>query len=249
MLNSVYCRISYFLFPYATYPTCIHSYYLPFAYYVLRGNPKTASNKSADSSVHTTQLTTTATIPRARNEITDRMLAEIIGYYKKNYENDSVRMSVSPSDTIVEVSFADTSTDTDAYHGTLFIAYISKVTDINPVVKGDMNGDGAPDILFTVHTEGGGGGGNDWWDDHFLFVATGNQYTLADMKSDGDIMNGSGYFSPKEISNQIINGIGNDYADTDGHCCPSLYYRMQVQLKNGELTTISRTAIPKPADE
>lgn len=186
--------------------------------------------------------------PRARNQMTDTMLAQIIKYYNKQYGADSLKMNIDRSDTVVELTFSDTATTEDSYNGPLFLADISLVTDINPILVGDVNGDGANDMLISVHTEGGGGGGNIWWDDYFLFLATHNGAdSLANVKSDADIMDGSGYFFPENISNQVITGVGNDYAKSDGHCCPSLYYRMHVRLSKGQLTTIDKTPIAKPA--
>jgi hypothetical protein len=69
-------------------------------------------------------------------------------------------MSITRSDTLVELSFADRSGGPDRYTGILFLANISLVTDVNPVLSGDLNGDGLDDMLVSVHTEGGGGGGN-----------------------------------------------------------------------------------------
>lgn len=215
------------------------------------GNNHTAATAPATDTAHQARQAAPAAahVPHTRNQLTDTMLAQIVSYYRKEYGNDSTRMETSRSDTILEVSFTNTGGDSDDYHGILFIAYISLVVDINPAIHGDMNGDGKDDILFTVHTEGGGGGGNMWWDDHFLFLANpAGQYTLGDVESDGEIMDGSGYFFPKEIANQTITGIGNGYTDTDGHCCPSLYYRMHVRFTNGKLTTADKTAIHKPAD-
>src|SRR5262249_53743 len=151
---------------------------------------------------------------RARNEITDSMLAQITRYYQKEYGSDSTYMFMDKSDTINELHFADTSGGPDHYRGTLFVAYIPLVTDINPTVRGDVNGDGKDDLVFTVHTEGGGGGGNVWWDDHFLFLGDGSgQYTLADIEGDNEIMKGNGYFFPDSIVNQTISGVGNGYGE------------------------------------
>lgn len=184
-----------------------------------------------------------------RNEITDSMLTQIINYYYKEYGSDSLRMNIVRSDTLLELSFEDTTNKSNDYQGTLFVAYISLVTDINPIVTGDINGDGRRDMLISIPTEGGGGGGNIWWNDHFLFIADGNgEDTLIDVKSDGEILDGSGYFSPKEIANQVITGIGNEYDESDGNCCPSLYYRIRVQLSNGHLSVIDKVAVPKPAE-
>ena len=185
-------------------------------------------------------------IVRGRNQLTDTMLAGIISYYHKQYGNDTIQMDVARSDTLIELTFSNISKDTADYNGWLLVAYISLVTDINPIIVGDMNGDGINDMLVSVPTEGGGVGGNDSWDDHFLFIAHPDGYRLADVKGDGEIMDGSGYFFPKEIANQTITGIGNGYADSDGHCCPSLFYNIRVRLKDGQMVTIEKVAIPKP---
>lgn len=215
-----------------------------------RNNDAAVSGTPADTAVHQA-IPDSSAISRQhiRNQITDSMLAQVIDYYHKEYGSDSIRMEITRSDTLVELTFEDTTGGPDDYTGALFLADISLVTDVNPVISGDMNGDGVNDMLVTVHTEGGGGGGNVWWDDHFLFLAKPDgESTLADVKSDGEIMDGSGYFFPKEISNQVITGTGNGYAESDGHCCPSLYYRMHVRLANGKLTTLDKTSIAKPAE-
>jgi hypothetical protein len=212
------------------------------------GTDNTSKTDSiTDTVVHETSLAFPADkIPRMRNQVTDSMLLQIYGYYSKEYGADSIKRTISRSDTMVEVSFADTAAE---YNGTLFIAYISLVTDIYPIVTGDLNSDGLNDMLVTVHTEGGGGGGNVWWSDHFLFLSGPNgEKTLADIKSDGEIMDGGGYFMPKEISKQMITGIGNAYADTDGRCCPSLYYLMHLRFAQGQLSKVDQTAIAKPAE-
>ena len=209
----------------------------------------TTTTTTADSTVHQNpQKPAVQKIARKRNELTDSMLAEVINYYSKEYSNDSTRMDVQRSDTIIELDFSNVVKDTTDYNGTLLAAYISVVTDINPILTGDMNEDGIKDILLNVLTEGGGGGGNESWNDHFLFLAKDGGYTLADVKSDPEIMDGSGYFYPKTINNQTIVGIGNSYADNDGHCCPSLYYNMHVRFKNGHMVTTDRVAISKPAN-
>jgi len=212
----------------------------------------------ADSHKTTNTTTTTDTVARqspvaqkivrARNQLTDTLLASIINYYHKNYADDTIQMNTERSDTLLELTFSNITKDTADYNGTLMMADISLVTDINPIITGDMNGDGINDMLVTVHTEGGGLGGNAWWDDHFLFLGQGGGYRLADVKSDGEIMDGSGHFFPVEIADQTIKGIGNGYADTDGYCCPSLYYSISVRLKSGHMATSKKLAIPKPAD-
>ena len=208
----------------------------------------TTTTTTADTTVHQNlQKSAVQKIARKRNELTDSMLAEVINYYSKEYGSDSTRMDVQRSDTIIELDFSNVIKDTTDYNGTLLAAYISVVTDINPILTGDMNEDGVNDKLLNVVTEGGGGGGNESWNDHFLFLAKDGGYTLADVKSDPEIMDGSGYFYPKRINNQTIAGIGNSYADNDGHCCPSLYYKMNVRLKDGHMVTTDRIAISKPA--
>lgn len=157
-------------------------------------------------------------------------------------------MDAISSDTLLELHFADTASSPDGYHGTLFVAYIALNSDNNAILAGDMNGDGISDRLVSIHTEGGGGGGNVWWTDHFLFLVGQNgEQQLADMKGDGEIMNGNGYFFPDKIVDQAIIGTGNGYAESDGHCCPSLYYSLRVQFRNGALNTSTKTAIAKPA--
>ncbi len=193
-----------------------------------------------------TKTTTLPKMPRTYNQLTETMLEEIVNYYRKEYLKDSISMWLSPSDTMLEVNFVDASHDS---FGTQLVAYVSLTKHIDPAIMGDMNSDGLPDLLFTVLTEGGGSGGlgSHWWD-HFLFVAGANgQYKLADIKSDIDIMDGSGYFYPKEIENQILIGFGNDYDDTDARCCPSIFYRTRVRLINNQLKTIEETTIPRPA--
>lgn len=187
--------------------------------------------------------------PHSRNKLTDTMLAQLIDHYKAHYGEGSIRMTVAPSDTIVEVSFSDTSGDPDEFTGTLFTAYIPLVSHINPILAGDLDGAVGEDLLVTVHTEGGGGGGNMWWDEHFLFHAqAGAAYTIADVKADPELMDGSGHFFPRQVSGDAITGIANDYTDEDLRCCPSLYYRVTVKYINGKLTTTQKTPISRPAE-
>ncbi len=185
-------------------------------------------------------------MPRTHNQLTDSMLVQIVTYYRKEYLKDSVNMQLSSSDTIMEVSFIDASHDSA---GTLFVAYVSLAKHINPVVPGDMNGDGVADMLFSVCTQGGGTGGmGTCWFDHFLFIAgAGGQYKLADVKNDGELLSGSGYFHPQQIDDKILTGIGNCYDNTDARCCPSIFYRVHVRLNDGQLKTIDKTPISRPA--
>jgi len=207
---------------------------------------KGTSNTDNYTTQEITKTSTLPKMPQTYNQLSETMLVEIVNYYRKEYLKDSISMSLSLSDTILEVTCYDASHDS---LGTLFAADISLAKHIDPAILGDMNSDGLPDILFSVHTEGGGTGGlgSHWWD-HFLFVAGANgQYKLADIKNDIDIMDGSGYFYPKEIQNQILTGIGNDYDYYDGRCCPSIFYRTRVRLINNQLKTIDETPIPRPA--
>jgi len=209
---------------------------------------KTVTIRPADTVAAPAPLTAPKA-PRTRNRMPDSMLSQIIGYYQNLYANDSVHMSISRSDTVVELSFADTTGGPDSYTGILLLANISLVTDVNPLLSGDLDGDGLEDLLVSVHTEGGGGGGNVWWNDHFVFLAEPNgQYTLADSKSDGELTGGSGYFFPDAIATGRISGVSNEYAGDDGHCCPSLYYRITLRLDKAGLTQVSKTAIPKPRE-
>ena len=213
------------------------------------GCKNTNKATSRNENYTTQEVTSTSTLPempRTYNQLTETMLEEIVNYYRKEYLKDSISMWLSPSDTMLEVSFDDASHDS---FGTQLVAYVSLAKHISPAILGDMNSDELPDILFSVHTEGGGTGGlGTYWSDHFLFIAsTGGQYKLADIKSDIDIMDGSGYFYPKEIQNQTLIGIGNDYDYYDARCCPSIFYRTRVRLMNNQLKTIDETPIPRPA--
>ncbi|RYZ33687.1 MAG: hypothetical protein EOP49_35530 [Sphingobacteriales bacterium] len=220
---------------------------LPFITSCSNSGSRNASVKPADSTVVQLATDTAARQPRLNSLLTDDMLEHMTAHYRAQYGEDSIAMHTRRSDTLLELIFADTTGPEDSYHGALFVAYISLVTDIDPILYGDVNGDGKPDLLVSVHTEGGGGAGNVWWSDHFLFPAAGDdRYTLADVISDGDITDGVGYFYPKSISNQTISGIANGYGDDDGHCCPSLYYQVQVRFTGNSLKMSRQTAIDKP---
>lgn len=183
-----------------------------------------------------------------RETTTDSMLAQIIAYYRDNYANDSVRMTITRTDSLIQLSFADSIPGPDKYDGILLLAAIALPDGRIQGLQGDLNGDGLDDRLVSIHTEGGGGGGNVWWDDHFVFLAEApGKYRLADSQSDGELIDGPGYFFPDEIKGGTVSGTSNEYAENDGHCCPSLYYRVSLRMQDGRLKAISKKGTSKPA--
>ncbi len=144
------------------------------------------------------------------------------------------------TDSSLELYFYGTidSTGTDS----MVMMYVIMTTNGSryPVCRGDMNGDGRPDLVVSVHTEGGGG--NTWWDEHLLFLDNGNGgYKLADSEPDGAINGcGGGYFSCDTIVHGLLHGTATCYAPGDGHCCPSLEYGVNVKYANGKLVFAGR---------
>ena len=149
--------------------------------------------------------------------------------------NCDMRRQVTDSDVELYFYGATDSASSDS----MVMMYIVIMTQPSrfPVCRGDMDGDGRPDVVVTVHTEGGGGGGNAWWDEHLLFLAdSGGGYRLADAEPDGAINGcGGGYFACDTIINGLLLGTASCYAPGDGHCCPSLEYCAKVKYTHGKL--------------
>lgn len=177
-------------------------------------------------------------------QLSEQILSEITAHYRQAYGKNA-RLELINSDSIIEMTFYSIPNDTDTYEGVLIAISITKTDKSTSIIRGDINGDKRDDLIISVPTEGGGGGGNIAWSDHFLFLGTTDKnYTLADVKSDGELTGcGGGYFTPETIVLNTLVGTSLCYADDDGHCCPSLKFQSTSVFVNGKIAFSTKKSL------
>lgn len=105
-----------------------------------------------------------------------------------------------------------------------------------PVLMGDLNKDKKEDLLITAHNEFG----NSASQDIFIFINEGDNYSLASVTDNRDLMDCRGYFRARKIVNNYIEGNSSCYSSDDAECCPSLHYETKLVFSDDSLRLVSK---------
>lgn len=169
----------------------------------------------------------------------DSILIEeyIINSIMANYKDNTTKMEVENSENLLTISFYNIPTKDNDFNGLLSAIYVPIMQ--KDYIYGDLNNDGAADMIASISVEGGG---NSYWNDIFVFLAQEGKYVLSSVTTSTENCGCvSGNFYPDKIQDGIILGESICWAEKDSHCCPSLNYLTTAEFDGKKIKFKNKT--------
>jgi len=171
----------------------------------------------------------------------------IVDYYNDNYGKETILVETKGDSLRNLAYYAKPEYEGEAHGFGQMFADIPRLANEQHIYYGDLNNDGAEDIIVPVNTEGGGGGGNVWWVDLFVFLKQDSHYKFLVTETNWGLpgCTNNGFMFITKIENNIIYGESLCYAEDDGRCCPSLRFNVTLKLENKDFVLVSKEEIIK----
>lgn len=210
-----------------------------------------STTQSNDSLSQTNNNETTI----SENHLSDDIIEQIKSYYRNFHfesagvKGDNLKVTEKKSGNEIELSYDGKLEGSNEF---------SPLSSVNIPLKpksqssesyspsflfGDMNNDGAKDLVVKTYIEGAGAGSNTGWSDLFLFINNNGKLTLKAFSKGDKMFTKFPISELTEISNNQLIGTGYEYGPDDAECCPSLKYKYIVGLSNDKLHLIGETKI------
>ncbi|WP_157472993.1 hypothetical protein [Eudoraea adriatica] len=183
-------------------------------------------------------------------EINKKVIETIKNHYLKNY-GQSARMKEIENDSELEISFyniPECEFETDYLLMSISIPKKNNRGEDRKMLRGHLNSDQKEDLIITVYTLGGGFGAlSRVENEYFVFLRNKNNYALATIISDSELVNcqNGGRFSAFEIQNGNIIGTTYCYDVNDPSCCPTLAFSTELEFTNEKLVIVKQDEIIK----